>query len=210
MRWQKTKPRKRRGHAPAAFIDPARPVKAAKAPDGDRWAHEIKHDGFRIQIHTGPNGARIYTFTGEDWTDRFPAIAATAGAIKRTAIMDAEACVAGRDGVTVYELMLTRAGQRRAVAHVFDLMMLDGQELRRQPWIERRALLRQLLGRRRRGIAFNDHVIGNGPKVFEHACRLGYEGIVSKLVDSRYKSGRCPDWVKVKNPAAPGSTRFKE
>src|ERR1051326_1567047 len=95
MVWHNTRPRVRSSTAPAAFIDPCLPTKVSKAPSGDDWAHEIKHDGFRLQIHTGPSGVKLYTMTGADWTKRYPQIVEAAIGIGGSVIIDAEACVAG-------------------------------------------------------------------------------------------------------------------
>jgi bifunctional non-homologous end joining protein LigD len=212
MLWKNAKPRVRSARAPEAFIAPPQPTQVDRPPVGDDWAHEIKHDGFRIQIHTGPQGPRIFTFTGADWTDRFAAIATAAASVERSAILDAEACVPGADGVTDFEAIKTDAGKRCAIAYVFDLMALDDEDLRPRPWLERRAMLKRLLGRRSRGIAVNDHVIGNGPAVFAEACRMGLEGIVSKRTAAAYPGGKgkTRSWLKVKNRAASGWTRFRD
>src|SRR5829696_7612683 len=99
MPWHNAKPRGRSPTAPSAFIDPCIPTKAVEPPVGNTWAHEIKHDGYRIQIHVTGNGVRLYTMSGYDWTDRYPLIVKAAGKIKGTAIIDAEAVVVGADGV---------------------------------------------------------------------------------------------------------------
>jgi len=210
MRWKNTGPRKRQFRAPAAFIDPCIPTKVDKPPEGDRWAHEIKHDGFRLQIHAGGNGtAELYTRTGATCTDRYPAIAEAARKLKRAAIIDAEAVIIGPDGITDFKAMESRQRDDEAFAYVFDLMVLDGEDLRQRPWLERRELLRKIL-RKTSAIHFNDHHLGQGPEIYEQACRMGLEGIVSKLIDAPYRSGRSRAWLKVKNPDAPGVLRFKE
>jgi ATP-dependent DNA ligase len=209
MPWHNARPRVRNPRAPSAFIDPCLPTKADAPPDGLDWAHEIKHDGYRIQIHTGPDGVRLYTMTGYDWTDRYPQIVAAASKLKGAAIIDAEAVVMGADGVADFEALHGRSHYADAVAFGFDLMMLDGEDLRPLPWLLRRQKLKRLLGRRTLGLSFSREHLGHGPKVYEAACRMGLEGIVSKRVDSSYRSGRSTAWVKVKNPEAPGSTRFK-
>lgn len=210
MRWENKKPRKRAGHAPAAFINPCLPTKVDRPPVGDGWAHEIKHDGYRVQIHVGGDGVRIYTFTGADWTKRYDLIAGAAAKIKGTAIIDAEAAVPGDAGVTDFHALHEERRTAQAVAYAFDIMMLNGEDLRRLPWLERRNKLKRLLGRRSLGLAYNDHFIGSGQDIYEAACRMGLEGIVSKRIDAPYKSGSSKTWLKVKNPEAPGSKRFKE
>ena len=100
MPWHNARPRARSPKAPAAFIDPAIPTKVSKPPEGNTWAHEIKHDGYRIQIHVTGNGVRLYTMSGYDWTDRYPLIVKAAGKIKGTAIIDAEAAIVGAEGIS--------------------------------------------------------------------------------------------------------------
>jgi len=92
----------------------------------------------------------------------------------------------------------------------FDLLEIDGEDLRRHPWEIRRATLTGLLRKVRPGIRLSEHLDGDGGTIFEHACRLGAEGIVAKRRDRSYRSGRCPDWVKIKNPDAPAATRVLE
>jgi ATP-dependent DNA ligase len=160
-------------HRPASLIR-ARRRRSTKL-DGDRWAHEIKHDGYRIQIHVTSAGVKLYTMTGYDWTDRYPLIVEAAAKIKGTAIIDAEAVVAHRDGFTDVEAIHDREHDDQVQAFAFHLMMRDG----------------------------------NGPAVYAASCRMGLEGIVSKLVDAPYRSGRSKAWVKVKNPDAPAMLRLR-
>jgi bifunctional non-homologous end joining protein LigD len=112
--------------------------------------------------------------------------------------------------VTDFDQLHNGRRTAEAVAYAFDLMMLDGEDIRTLPWLERRNKLKRLLGRRALGLVYNDHFLGSGPDIYEAACRMGLEGIVSKLIDAPYRSGKSRAWLKVKNPEAPGSTRFKE
>jgi bifunctional non-homologous end joining protein LigD len=92
----------------------------------------------------------------------------------------------------------------------FDLIELNGNDLRREPLEVRKATLASLLKRAAPGLRFNEHIEADGPTVFAHACKMGLEGIVSKRKDSSYRSGRSPDWIKSKNPAAPAVKREAE
>ena len=92
----------------------------------------------------------------------------------------------------------------------FDIVELNGDDLRREALEVRKAALERVLGRAGSGVRFNEHLEAEGPLVFEHACRMGLEGIVSKRKGSRYQSGRSRDWVKAKNPEAPAVTRLAE
>src|ERR1043165_955418 len=130
MPWHNTRPRVRSRTAPAAFIDPCLPTKVSKASSGDNWAHEIKHDGYRLQIHVGPKSVRLYTMSGYDWTDRYPLIIEAASKLKGMAIIDAEAAIVGPHGVSDFEALHNRERNGEAVAWAFDLMMLNGEDLR--------------------------------------------------------------------------------
>jgi bifunctional non-homologous end joining protein LigD len=198
MPWHNAKPRGRSPTAPAAFIDPAIPTKASEPPEGNTWAHEIKHDGYRIQIHVTDNGVRLYTMSGYDWTDRYPLIVKAAGKIKGTAIIDADAAIVGTDGISDFEALHTRSRNAEAVAFAFDLMTLDGKDVRPAPWMIRRRMLKKLLGRRALGLSYSKEIVGRGPEVYWAACRMGLEGIVSKRIEAPYKSGKVKTWLKIK------------
>ena len=174
MVWHNTRPRTRHQRAPAAFIDPCLPTKVNKPPAGDGWAHEIKHDGYRLQIHVDRGDVRLFTMTGYDWTDRYPGIVAAAAKVKGSAILDAEAVVLGADGVPDFEALHSRARDAAAVAFVFDVMVLDGKDLRPLPWIERRAKLRRLLGRRKLGLTLSQDLVGDGPAAMPRPAAWGW------------------------------------
>lgn len=104
-----------------------------------------------------------------------------------------------------------RKGSHQAFLYAFDLLELDGIDLRREPWETRRATLTSLLRRAANGVRLSEHIEGtDGFTIFGHACHMGLEGIVAKRRDRPYRSGRSPDWIKVKNPAAPAATRIIE
>ena len=103
-----------------------------------------------------------------------------------------------------------RGGSREAFLFAFDLLALDGEDLRRHPWEIRRATLTGLLHKSGPGIRLSEHLNGDGEIIFQHACGLGAEGIVAKQRDRPYRSGRCADWLKIKNPSAPAATRIME
>jgi bifunctional non-homologous end joining protein LigD len=149
---------------------------------------------------------RVLTRNGVDWTDRFSLIAtATAALNVRSCIIDGEAIASGDDGLADFQLLRRRAP---AILCAFDLLELDGKDMRREPIEVRRAELARLLRRSAIGLEFNEHIDDeDAARVFEHACRLGFEGIVSKRRGSRYQSGRSYDWLKLKNPNAPAAQR---
>ena len=104
----------------------------------------------------------------------------------------------------------TSALTRASSSTPFDLIELNGDDLRRDPLEVRKATLASILAKAGPGIRFNEHIEGDGPTIFAHACKLGLEGIVSKRKDSAYRSGRSPDWLKMKNPTAPAVKREAE
>jgi bifunctional non-homologous end joining protein LigD len=97
-----------------------------------------------------------------------------------------------------------------AVACAFDLLMLNGEDLRRKPFADRKAALRKVLRRSRKGIQYVEHTEGDGEEMFQAACKLGLEGIVSKRVDAPYRSGPARSWLKIRNPKAPAATRAED
>jgi bifunctional non-homologous end joining protein LigD len=187
-------------HLPAGFVIPAWPVLASKPPSGADWVHEIKHDGCRTIVRRDGPAVRLYSRNAYDWTGRPPAIVTAAERIKaKSFTIDGEAVVLGSDGLSRFEELRRREAAHRAILHAFDLVEHDGEDLRDRPFLDRKATLARLLRGVEAGILLNAE---DGPTVFEHACRLGAEGIVSKEVDGTYRSGPCPVWIKVRNPAS--------
>jgi ATP-dependent DNA ligase len=196
---------------PNGFIEPCIPTRAARPPSGPDWIHEIKHDGYRLIVRAASPLVRLFTRRGFDWTDRYPAIAGAATKVAaRSFTIDGEAVVCGSDGVAVFEALHRRHRATEAILYAFDLLELDGEDLRPVPLGERKARLAKLLGRKTGGIIFNEHTDENGATVFRHACKLGLEGIVSKRLSKPYQSGRSGHWLKVKNPDSPAMVRARE
>jgi ATP-dependent DNA ligase len=110
--------------------------------------------------------------------------------------------VLGPDGLSRFDELRRRAAARTAIVYAFDLIEHDGEDMRKRPFLDRKAALRRLLSSMKAGILLNEHIAEDGPTVFAHACHLGAEGIVSKRIDSTYQSGLCRVWVKVRNPAS--------
>jgi bifunctional non-homologous end joining protein LigD len=194
-------------NAPAAFIHPCRPTVTAQPLSGPGWAHELKHDGYRLQIHVRDGRVRLFTINGADWSKRYPRIITEAGRLKHSAVIDAEVVWLDGKGTAQFDLLHSRLNDRDAIAVAFDLLMLNGDDMRRKPFIERKAALGKLLFRSRDGIQYVEHAEGHGDKMFAAVCQLGLEGIVSKKLDAPYKSGPSKTWLKIKNPKAPAATR---
>ncbi len=195
---------------PAAFIAPCIPTLADRPPTGPDWAYEIKHDGYRLQIWRDGERVRLFTRRGYDWTQRYPWIVHTARRLRAARfLIDGEVVVCGEDGVADFERLHSRTEDASAFLYAFDLLAIDGTDIRREQLHGRRSKLSKLLARPD-GIRLSEDINGSfGAVVFEHACKLGLEGIVCKRRDSAYRSGRSKAWLKVKNPAAPGVTRFE-
>jgi bifunctional non-homologous end joining protein LigD len=189
--------------SPAGFIAPCLPTKTDKLPSGDLWLHEIKHDGFRIIARKDGDRVRLYSRPGNDFTRRFSLIVEALERLHcRCCIIDGEAVACDDNGVASFERIRYRQHDGDVFLYAFDLIELNGDDLRRDPLQVRKATLASIVAKVRPGIRFNEHIEGDGPTVFAHACKMGLEGIVSKRKDSMYRSGRSPDWLKMKNPEA--------
>jgi bifunctional non-homologous end joining protein LigD len=195
------------------IIEPCLPSPAKAPPSGPGWLHEIKHDGYRILARRDRTGVRLITRKGGDFTDRFPFMAAALKLLPvRSCIIDGEAIVCDESGLAIFELVRSRGSKMSAVLCAFDLLELDGKDLRRRPIEERKDLLAKLLrdSDPDLSIVLNKHYEEDGEVVFREACRLGCEGIVSKRLGSTYRRGRSPLWLRVKNPNAPAVKREAE
>jgi bifunctional non-homologous end joining protein LigD len=194
-------------NAPAAFIHPCQPIVAKQPPSGSGWAHELKHDGYRLQIHVRDGRVRLYTINGADWSKRYPLIAESVAYIQSSVILDAEVVWLDSDGVAQFDALHSRVNDAAATALAFDILMHNGDDVRRRPFAERKAMLRKVLQRTRRGIQYVEYTEGDGVEMFKAICTLGLEGIVSKKRNAPYKSGPSKTWLKIKNPKAPAATR---
>jgi bifunctional non-homologous end joining protein LigD len=189
-------------------FEPCLPRLAKHPPTGPGWIHEIKHDGFRIIAQRDAAGVRLVTRKGFDLSDRFLlAATAIASLLARSCVIDGEAIACDERGLSVFEMIRWRRHDAAVTLCAFEL---DGEDLRREPIEVRKATLKGLLRRAQPGIAFNRHFEVDGTIVYEQACALGCEGIVSKRLGSPYRPGRSDCWVKVKNPTAPAVARETE
>ena len=174
-----------------------------------RWV-TMKHDGYRLQIHVRDGRVKLYTMNGADWSKRYPRIVEEAARIKGHAIIDAEVVCLDSKGVAQFDLLHNRSNDGAALALGFDLLALNGKDLRKHPLVERKTALSKLLIRSKGGIQYVEHADGHGERMFAAVCRLGLEGIVSKRSSSAYRSGLTRTWIKVKNPNAPAASRILE
>jgi len=156
-------------------------------------------------------GVRLFTRNGRDWSGRFPLIVAATLALKaRSCLIDGEAIACDGDGMPCFDRLRYRRQDGHVFLYAFDLIELNGDDLRREPIDRRRVSLIRLLAKASAGLQVNNHIVEPGDVVFRHACQLGFEGIVSKRKGSPYRSGRSPDWLKMKNPACAAVKREEE
>ena len=187
-----------------AFVAPCLASLSDKAPDSDNWLHEIKFDGYRIQARLDHGKVKLLTRKGLDWTKKFPTVAARiANLPAKSALIDGEVVVEENDGVSSFSLLqqdLKESRHDRMAFYPFDLLHLDGTDLRPLPLVSRKSALAKLLRRQpaRGSLRFSESLTEPGTKLLRHACKLGLEGIVSKLADAPYHSGRGRDWIKTK------------
>jgi ATP-dependent DNA ligase len=159
--------------------------------------------------HKDGDRIRLYSRPGNDLTYRFSLIVEALARLRsRSCIVDGEAVCCSDDGVPSFDRIRYRRHDASVFLYAFDLIELNGDDLRREPLNVRKATLASLLTAP--GLRLNEHIEADGPTVFAHACKMGLEGIVSKRKDSRYRSGRSPDWLKMKNPNAPAVKREAE
>ncbi|MBM0204064.1 hypothetical protein JNW90_13790 [Micromonospora sp. STR1s_5] len=186
---------------PEGWIKPCLLTLAETVPTKGEWLFEVKHDGFRMCARFDGGRARVWSRNGLNWTKAFPSIIESLNQIGRDIVLDGEAVCQNPDGSSDFHALAGEDGCKRAVLWAFDLLMLDGVDLRAEPVEARREKLETLLRAASvTGIAFSEHSTGDGQKMFEAACRMNLEGIVAKRLGTRYTSGRSRHWLKIKNP----------
>jgi len=187
---------------PKGFIRPCLPITAARPPSGEQWWHEIKHDGIRMIARKDGITVRLYGRTGNDLTHRFPLIVeAMASLSSISCILDGEAVAWGDDGMPSFERLRSGRYDAKVFLYAFDLIELNGGDMRGSPLQERKAALAKIISHAEQGIQLNEHTEEDGAIVFRDACKLELEGTVSKRKGSRYLSGHSDSWIKCKNPA---------
>ena len=186
-----------------AFVEPMLATLAPAAPVGGRWLHEIKFDGYRLQARIEAGRVKLFTRSGLDWTVKFgkDVVAALRELPLGTAIIDGEIVVetdAGASDFSTLQADLSEGRSDRFMFCAFDLLYLDGYDLRAVPLVARKELLEDILSEAGRPLRYSGHFEESGAMVLRHACRLSLEGIISKLRDSPYKTGRGKAWIKSK------------
>jgi len=183
------------------FYEFSLPTKGDTVPTGPDWIHEIKYDGYRLLVIRDGARVRLLSRSGLDWTKRFPWIAEAALQNRQTRfVIDGEAVVLGVDGISDFDALHSGEHNHEVQLYAFDILALDGEDLRDMPLSMRKANLARLLVRRPDGIFVAPFEQGEiGPDLFRAACNMGLEGMVSKRSDRPYRAGRSRDWVKVRN-----------
>jgi bifunctional non-homologous end joining protein LigD len=161
--------------------------------------------------HRQGRAVRLITRNGHDLADRFPLAAAAIEALPvRSCVIDGEAIVCDDGGLAVFDLIRGHGGNGHAILCAFDLLEVNGEDIRTEPIEERKRRLAGLLRLPHEGIALNETYREDGATIFKHACALGCEGIVSKRLGSPYRAGRSAHWLKIKNPDAPAVRRLED
>jgi bifunctional non-homologous end joining protein LigD len=186
-----------------AWVAPQLATLVSVPPPGEDWVHEMKLDGYRILLRIERGRVKLLTRNRQDWTARFPAVVEAAAALPvKEALLDGEIVVLDAAGVSSFQALQQasdQVGAGRALVYVaFDLLFLDGCDVRPLPLVERKARLARVLKGRRGRLRYSEHFDDPGPRVYERACRQGLEGIVSKRKSAPYSSGRGQAWLKVK------------
>ncbi len=193
----------------AKHIELCIPTAGKAVPNGPDWLHEVKYDGYRLLVIRDLERVRLITRGGHDWTKRSPWIV-EAAAKNRTKqfVIDGEAVVLGVDGVSDFNAL--HSGKQNAEVQLcaFDVLAMDGEDLRQLPLSMRKANLERLLRGRPDGIFINPFETGSiRADLFRAACEMGLEGLISKRSDRPYRGGRSKDWIKVKNRSHPSMGR---
>jgi len=198
MAFQRKKPAAIGVKAPyPGFIEPELATSVDRVPSGAKSIHEIKFDGYRVQVHLRDSVVKVFTRRGNDWTNRFRKIASDAWHVNAgSAIIDGEVVVPAANGTTDFSVLQNELKGRSAkiVMIAFDLLYLNGCDLRGLPLHERKAVLKKIIADT--DVQFSESFEVDGREMYKHACKTGLEGVVSKLRDSRYRSGRTNDWAK--------------
>jgi bifunctional non-homologous end joining protein LigD len=188
------------------------PTRATSVPHTPDWIHEIKYDGYRLRLERDGDRVRLITRGGYNWTNRYPSIVAAALKNRhKQFVIDGEAVVLGVDGIADLDALHSRKHEDEVQLYAFDILALDGDDLRGLALSMRKTNLARLLARRPDAIFVAPFEQGEiGPDLFRAACRMGLEGLVSKRRDRPYQAGRSKHWVKIKNRAHPPMSRVME
>ena len=193
--------KKKAGRAPPPFEQPQLATLVDEVPTGSNWIHEYKYDGYRLLLAVGDGLATAWTRNGKDWSDKFKALVKAAARLPAGCLIDGEAVAIDDQGKPSFQLLQATLKEQKGanlVFYAFDLLIDRGENIRNLPNIERKQRLAALLEGVPPPILYGDHVIGRGEEMFAEVCKMGGEGIVSKLANAAYKGIRTRSWLKVK------------
>jgi bifunctional non-homologous end joining protein LigD len=182
------------------FVAPQLARLLKEPPGGANWAHEVKFDGYRMQMRAQKGVVRLRTRKGLDWTERFPEIAA-AGRALPDCLIDGEICALNKEGASDFGLLQNALSDHKTgelIFYVFDCLFVEGRDLRKEPLSTRKEELERLLKRAGRRLRFVPHFTSSGDAMLTAACKMDLEGVISKRLDAPYQSGRADSWTKSK------------
>ena len=193
-------------------FQPCLPTSSKAVPATDGWLHEVKYDGYRLIVQRDGGRVRLFTRNGHDWTGRYPwSVESALQNRHQQFVIDGEAVILGVDGIADFNALHARQHDEQAQLYAFDILALDGDDLRGLPLSMRKTNLARLLRGRPDGMFVAPFEQGEiGPDLFRAACEMGLEGMVSKRADRPYRAGRSKDWVKVKNRKHPAMHRVMD
>lgn len=184
------------------FIPPQLPRLVSAPPSESKWVHEMKFDGYRIQTHLQDGVARFFTRTGLDWSNTFPNLLESVGKLKAgNAILDGEIVALDKEGKANFQMLqnsLKSKNDKNLRYYIFDILYLDGRDLRELPLLERKEILAEVLKKIPSNLIYSEHFAEDGEDFYQATCDYKLEGMVSKLADAPYRSGRNDFWVKTK------------
>ena len=185
-----------------AFIPPALATLTTAMPTGEDWVHEVKFDGYRVLTYIEGGEVRMLTRNGIDWTEKFGTLPKTLAALPvQNAILDGELVALDKEHVSSFAKLKDALSENaeNLSYYVFDLLFLDGINLTKLPLIERKALLEPLITRHPlHAVFYSEHFVSDNDQFLQHACSLRLEGVISKLANAPYHSGRGKSWLKTK------------
>ena len=198
--------------AESKFIEPCLPSPADKPPSGSNWIHEIKHDGYRLMARRDPVGIRLVTRRGNDWTIRYPLVVEAVNHLKvRSCLIDGEVVCCDEQGLATFQLLRHRRNEPQAFLYAFDLLELNGDDLRREPIEVRKATLASILRKTRPGVRLNEHIEHpEGQVVFQPRLQDGARGDGLEEARVALQIGAFAGLAQFKNPEAPAVKREAE
>ena len=193
--------KKKSSKAPPPFQEPQLATLVDDVPPGDSWIHEIKYDGYRLELAVGDGVATAWTRNGKDWSDKFKALVKAAAKLPPGCLIDGEAVAIDEEGKPSFQLLQSTLKDQRGanlVFYAFDLLVDRGEDIRKLPNIVRKDRLASLLAGTSGPILYGDHIVGRGEEMFEAVCKSGGEGIISKKASATYSGTRSGNWLKIK------------